>query len=109
MTWRTWSLAKCTGINLTQSVVLKLKGSATSSVQSSGPATPPATYYGEVLKSNTFLPKGGNVCDGLGKWVACGTGVTQAIDGKVVYSIHVLADDHPALAAAGQGVLSILK
>jgi hypothetical protein len=53
---------------------------------------PPATYYGTVLPNDTFtLSPGMDVFAWTGG-VKCGQGVTQLVNGQVVYSVNVSAD-----------------
>ncbi len=94
-------------INLTQSVTLKLNARSTSTPLLAGPATPPATFYGEVKATAGFLPKAGLPVTAWINGVNCGNSITQIADGKVVYSIHVLASgpSSPGCGLAGSTVL----
>ena len=60
---------------------------------------PPATYYGPVLPSENFTPKPGMEVFAWTGGVKCGQGITQLVDGQVVYSINVSADGRSPLAA----------
>ncbi len=56
---------------------------------------PPATYYGALMGNGGFTPQAGMIIEAWvgagGEAVFCGQGVTQIVDGQVVYSIDVWA------------------
>jgi len=66
------------------------------------PASPPDTYYGQVLAGPGFTPTDGMTVVAWINGKACGQGTTQDIGGQIVYVADVLADDGVANAGCGQ-------
>ena len=54
---------------------------------------PPATYYGVLLAGADFVPTAGMTVTAWVDGSMCGQGQTLEVDGEIVYSIHVLAED----------------
>jgi FG-GAP-like repeat len=67
---------------------------------------PPATYYGTVLADGGFTPKAGMVVVARVNGNLCGRGQTIQKDHKVVYLVHVDADNAraPGCGTAGRQV-----
>jgi subtilisin-like proprotein convertase family protein len=63
--------------------------------------TPPATYYGQLLASNTLSPTAGLKVQALVGEKICGEATTQAYNNMIVFSLIVPADDGGALAGCG--------
>ena len=80
-------------IHLTRSITLKLQGAGFQEEdQAPAQQMPPATYYGLVLPSENFTPTAGMEVLAWTNGKKCGQGMTQLIDGQVVYSVNVSAD-----------------
>ena len=80
-------------IHLTRSITLRLQGAGfLEQTRSPAQQLPPATYYGPVLPYGNFEPKPGMEVFAWTSGVICGQGVTQLVDGQVVYSVNVSAD-----------------
>jgi hypothetical protein len=93
-------------INVTQPMTWLVKGPDDNQLQAANASslpTPPATYYGGVLSGNGFTPAAGLRVEGLLDGVVCGAGVTQLIDGRIVYTLNVEGDGATNLACVGAG------
>jgi len=95
-------------INVTQDIILWLKGASAQAAQAAqaapgastaGMPTPPATFYG-ILPAELNPQPGQSVT----AWVGlqeCGQATTQEVEGQVVFVVKVLADDGGAAQGCG--------
>jgi len=91
-------------IHLTSSIILKLHGARLlEDPQTPAQLIPPATFYGPVLASDTFTPTVGMEVLAWTNNVICGQGTTQLVDGQVVYSVNVSADDQHTPGCGKEG------
>ena len=63
--------------------------------------TPPATYYGTVLASDTLSPTAGLKVQALIGEKVCGEATTQIYSNTIVFAVIVSADDGAGLAGCG--------
>ncbi len=89
-------------INATQAVTIYLSPAEEMAPLASVPASPPDTYYGDVLSSDAFIPLAGMAVEARIGSAVCGCGVVQSYQGRLVYVVDVEADD-PTGRYAGCG------
>jgi hypothetical protein len=69
------------------------------------PLLPPAVYYGWITPTVGFAPTAGMPVVALINGVSCGQTTVQPKDGRLAYTIHVLAEN-PVLPSNGCGAIT---
>jgi hypothetical protein len=80
-------------INVSQAISLYLSNATALIPANIALASPPDTFYGQVLGNATFTPVAGMTVEAHIRGAMCGRGITRLWEGQIVYVVDVHAND----------------